>query len=110
MDKSKLLADRVSDVTDTVEIPGVGTVKIRALSRFEIIKAGQYADGDQLAQERYILSRAMLDPLMGEDDIAAWQKGSMPEEINPVANAINALSGIGKGAAKSDVSEVRDES
>lgn len=110
MDLAKLTADRVTTLTGEHEIPGVGIVTFRALSRHEMIEAGKHGDGDALQQERYILSRAMLDPVMGEHDVAAWQKASIPGEINEVAKAINALSGIGQGAAKSDVPAVRDES
>lgn len=101
MDKSALLADRVSDKTAEVEIEGVGTVVVRALSRHEMIQGGKI--DDSAAQERYVLSRAMVDPPMGEHDIAAWQKSSIPGEINKVAMKVNELSGIGKGADKSSV-------
>jgi hypothetical protein len=102
MDKSALLADRVSDKIAEVEIEGVGTVTVRALSRFEMIQGGKLAD-DPMAQERFILSRAMVDPQMGEHDVAAWQKSSIPGEINKVATVVNQLSGIGQGADKSSV-------
>lgn len=100
MDKSALLADRVSDKTAEVEIEGVGTVTVRALSRWEMIQGGKLED---LAQERFILSKAMIDPPMGEHDVAEWQKCSPPGEINKVATVVNQLSGIGQGADKSSV-------
>ena len=100
MDKSALLADRVSDKTAEVEIEGVGTVTVRALSRWEMIQGGKLED---LAQERFILSKAMVDPPMAEHDVAAWQKSSIPGEINKVATVVNQLSGIGQGADKSSV-------
>ena len=101
MDKASLLTDRVSDRTAEVEIEGVGTVTIRALSRWEMIQGGKLED--TMEQERFILSKAMVDPPMGEHDIAAWQKCSPPGEINAVANKVNELSGIGKGADKSSI-------
>ena len=101
MDKSRLLADRVSDKTAEVEIDGVGTVVVRALSRHEMITGGKI--DDSAGQERYILSRAMVDPEMAEHDVAEWQKCSPPGEINAVAMKVNELSGIGKGADKSGV-------
>jgi hypothetical protein len=100
VDKSALLADRVSDKTAEVEIEGVGTVTVRALSRWEMIQGGKLED---LAQERFILSKAMIDPPMGEHDVAEWQKCSPPGEINKVATVVNQLSGIGQGADKSSV-------
>jgi hypothetical protein len=98
MDKSKLLADRVTGTTGELDIPGVGTVRFRALSRHEMIVTSKIEDN--LAQERKILAAAMLDPVLGEDDVAAWQKCSPPGEINAVAKEINKLSGIGPDAAK----------
>jgi hypothetical protein len=107
MDKSALTADRVSARTGEVGIEGVGTITVRGLSRYEFITAQKLAD-DPLKQERYLLSRAMLDPAMNEDDVAAWQKASDPLEINRVAAKVNELSGIKQGADKSNVAAVRD--
>lgn len=101
MDKAQLLVDRVTEKTAEVEIEGVGTVVVRALSRYEMIVGGKLEEG--LPQERYILSRAMINPPMGEHDVAEWQKLSPPGEINAVAMKVNELSGIGKGADKSDI-------
>jgi hypothetical protein len=102
MDKEALLANRVADKVREIEIEGVGTVTVRALSRWEFIQAGKLKD-DPMQQERFILSRAMVDPVVGEDDVAAWQKNSPLGEINGIAMIINELSGIGSGADKSDL-------
>ncbi len=104
MDKSKLTADRVINTRGEHTIEGVGTIKFRALSRMEMLESSQRFEDKPLEQERFILSRAMLDPVLTEDDVAAWQAGSVPGEINEVATKINELSGIGKGAGKSGVS------
>lgn len=106
MDKAQLLTDRVTGLTGEVEIDGVGTITVRALSRHEMIEGGKR--DDNAAQERYVLSRAMIDPSMGEHEIAQWQKCSPPGEINKVAMKVNELSGIGSGADKSGVREVRE--
>lgn len=103
MDKAALLKDRVTGVTGTVELEA-GTITVRGLSRWEMIQGGKKED--ELAQERFILSCAMVDPAMNEDDIAAWQKASPPGEINLVALKVNELSGIGQGADKSDLRSV----
>jgi hypothetical protein len=108
--KAKLTADRVSGRTMPLEIPDVGTIVIRALSRHEMMESGRRFDGDPLAQERYILSRAIVDPELAEHDIAAWQKGSAPGEINEVAKAVNAMSGIGPDAAKEQYKSLREGS
>jgi hypothetical protein len=55
------------------------------------------------AQEAFLLSKAMVDPPLTEEEARAWQAGSPFGEINTVQLTINKLSGIGKAAAKSDV-------
>lgn len=101
VDKAALLVDRVSAVQADIEVEGVGTITVRALSRWEVIQGGKRDEG--MAQERFILSCAMVEPAMNEDDVAAWQKCSPPGEINAIAQKINELSGIGTGADKSSV-------
>lgn len=103
MDKSKLLAPSASTGSGfpegEVEIPGKGTVRVRGLSRWEVLRS-ERIDGGTLMQERFILACAMLDPEVGEDDVAEWQKISGPMEINSVAMKINELSGLKPGAGK----------
>lgn len=99
MDKSVLTGDRVTARTAEVEVEGAGTITVRALSRAEMIEAQKH-ESNPLRQERYILSCAMVDPAMREDDVAAWQKASPAGEINAVAMVVNELSGIGPNAAK----------
>lgn len=110
MDKAALKKDRVTLNTDTIEIPDVGAITVRGLSRFEFLVAQKKYPDDALKQERYILSNAVLDPAgLTEDDIADWQKASGPMEINEVANVVNRLSGIGKDAQKEAYKSFRDE-
>lgn len=105
--KEKLTANRIQGKTDTITIEGVGTITVRGLTRHEFI-IGQRLSDDMMKQERYLLSRCMVDPQMNEDDVAAWQKASGPGEINQVSLLVNRLSGIAQGADKSSVPEVRD--
>lgn len=106
MDKGKLLADRVINRRGEHEIPGVGVVKFRALSRMEMLESAERFEGRTLEQERYILSRAMVDPVLTEADVETWQGCSPPGEINEIASKINELSGISRGAPKSGVDQV----
>lgn len=105
--KGKLLAKRAGVETEKYEIPGVGEITLRGLTRAEMLAAEKRAAGDLAAQERYILSWAIVDPKLTVDDIRTWQDNSQPMEINGVASAINRLSGIGKDAQKSGVPDVR---
>lgn len=108
MDVAKLTEDRVTGRTGEYEIDGVGVVKFRALSRMEMMIGGKI--DDTVKQERFILSAAMMDPPMTEADVAAWQKSSIPAEINEVAKRVNELSGITSGAAKEQYKSLRSES
>ena len=90
--------------TDTHDIAGVGTITFRGLSRFELLEAGRI--GEQhgaAAQEKFILATCLTDPKMTEAEVAAWQRVAPAGEIQPLQKKINALSLIGKDAAKSVV-------
>lgn len=109
MDKDLLLARRVPE--GDVELEGLGTVKVRGMSRYELLHSSRVRDekGD-LAAERYILSVCMVDPALAEHEVAEWQKASLAPEINAVAMKVNELSGVAQGADKSGVQETGDES
>lgn len=110
MDKGTLTADRVTLNTEVVAIADVGDITVRGLSRFEFLIAQKNYPDDNLKQERYILSRAVIDPAgLTEDDVADWQKASGPMEINAVALVVNRLSGIGQDAQKEAYKSLRDE-
>lgn len=104
--KARLLKPRVPE--GTVELDGLGTVRVRGLSRGEVFMT-QQAKGVE-AMERKVLALGMLDPLMTEDEVRQWQQNSPAGEMEPVADKIRELSGLGKGADKSGVSGVRDGS
>lgn len=102
MDKAKLLASRLP--TEDVDVPGVGKVRIRALSRAEAL-AGISGDGTPGSFERALLAVALVDPELTPDEVGQWQKASHPDEIEAVVRRVNALSGIGKEAAKAAYKE-----
>lgn len=108
MDKTALTRGGAGPVglpEDDVEIPGVGTVRVRAMNRGELLTAGKIGDEgrNQVAMERYVLSSCMVDPQMTLEDVDAWFASAPAMEVQPVVAKINELSGVGKGAAKSDV-------
>lgn len=106
-DKDKLLAPRLPE--DTVEIPGMGTVRVRGLSRGEFY-ALRKVTSDELDYDSKVLARCMLEPAMNEDEVRQWIRSAPAGEHSPVFSKINELSGIGQGADKSDLPEVRGES
>lgn len=107
MDKEALFVSRLPE--DDVEIPGVGIVRVRGLSRHEMLTAGRLESKGVEAMERLMLHYGMVDPAIGEDDAARWQKVSPAGEIMPVVARINELSGIGPAAQKEAYKSLRDE-
>lgn len=105
VDKAALLACRLGEGKH--EIDGVGTVRIRGLSRAEVVEL-QALDGGVAAADRRMLSRALVEPALTEDEVATWQANSPPHEIEALTLAIAELSGMGVGAAKSGVSGIRE--
>lgn len=106
MDKAKLLQKR--DVERDVELDGVGTVRVRALTRADVMWS-RGAKGDD-AQECRMLSRALVDPVLTPDECATWSEMAPAGEFVKVMDAVRDLSGMGDGAAKSGVSRVRRRS
>lgn len=103
--RDRLLKPRINE--GTVDIEGVGTVRVRGLTRGEVFQAQQIKGTE--AMERKIVAMGMVDPAMNEDDVKTWQRSSPAGELDAVANKIQELSGLGKGAEKSGMADVRDE-
>jgi hypothetical protein len=105
LSKTELLAPRLGEGEH--EIAGVGTVRIRGLSRAEVLEM-RNLEGGAIATDRRMLSLAMLDPTLTEDEVAAWQRTSNPDEIEKLTLAIADLSGMGDGANKAAYKSVRE--
>lgn len=98
-----LTTPRTGDEED-YDLPGVGKLRVRGLSRGEFLIAQERHGDNMTKQEQYILSRCVIKPEgVTEAVVAKWQKASGISEINELAKFINEISGIGKGADKSDV-------
>lgn len=102
MDKELLFKKRLRE--DTVEIPGVGTVRVRGLNRLESFEVGEIKD-DIAARERKMIALGLIDPEMTEDEVLQWQEASEGMELEAVSTKIGELSGMvedsGKEAYKS---------
>jgi len=96
MDKGLLFTPRLPE--EDVEIPGVGTVRVRALSRGEALRT-QSASGVG-AVERAMVALAMIDPPLTEDEVKRWQEASPAGELEPLTRVIQRLSGMEDGADK----------
>ena len=103
LDKNALLARRLGEGEH--EIPGFGTVRVRGMSREELL---EWRNLDGAVGDRKMLAACLLDPVLTEDEVAIWEKHATPAEIKGVVDVILELSGLGKGATKSGVSGVRE--
>lgn len=96
IDKEKLLAPRADTPHGMpeadVEVPSMGTVRVRGLSRDEVLAVQEARTTAQL--ERRILALGMVDPPLSEGEAGAWQRISPAGEIEPVADRIRELSGL----------------
>lgn len=105
MDKDLLFKPRLPE--DDVEIPGVGTVRVRGLSRIEAMHV-QAAKGPE-ATERRILALGLVDPKLTEAEAGRWQDASPAGELEPVTDRIAELSGMNPGSDRETYRTFRDE-
>lgn len=100
-----LLAERFG--VEEVELPGLGTVKVRPLTRAEAMKIrGVELSVDEM--ERKLLALAMVDPKMTEEQVGRWQDVSPAGELQPVAEAIVRISGMEQAAGKAAYADFRE--
>jgi hypothetical protein len=108
-DKSLLFKSRLPEAD--VDVPGVGTVRVRGLSRAEVmgIRSDVKDEADAIKRiawlERKLLAAALVDPVLTEAEVAEWQKASTAGEMEPVAHMVQVLSGTDDGAAKAAYKE-----
>lgn len=96
MDKELLFKPRTPE--SEVEIPGVGIMRVRGLTRAEAHDIS--AIKSDAGKERRILACGVIDPTLTEQDVIKWQEASTAGEIQAVAQAITKLSGMDEAAAK----------
>jgi hypothetical protein len=104
MDKETLLKPRLPE--RDVDIPDVGTVRVRGLSRAEALGIQALGD-DTAAVEHRILLLGLVDPKLTAEDVAEFYAAAPAGEIDPIVSAVVELSGLAEGASKSGVPQVR---
>lgn len=97
LSKEDLLKKRFG--VEDVEIPNVGTVKVRALTRGEALQV-QGVEMPVAEMEQRLVSLAMVEPKLTEAEVKEWQDNSTAGEIQAVTEVIVRLSGMEQGAAK----------
>lgn len=93
---------------EDLKLPSGRLVRVRGLSRFEIITFGQDgASGDQI--ERRNIAACVLAPKLTPAQIERWQKSDTAGgDLRVLSEKIRDLSGLGEGAQKSHVAKARD--
>jgi hypothetical protein len=103
-DKERLFKARLTEAD--VDVEGLGTVRVRALSRAEVLRVRSAVKGEEDAikrqadLERKMLALAMVDPELTEAEVGQWQAASTAGEMEPVTDKVQELSGLLQGAAK----------
>lgn len=103
-DKELLFKSRLPEAE--VEIPGLMTVRVRGLSRAEVLSIQQVQDHGNDAIERRMLSLGLVNPALSEEEVGMWQQASVAGEMEPVTTKIMELSGMAKDAVKDAYQEV----
>lgn len=95
-DKELLFKSRLPE--DDVEVPGIGTVRVRGLSRTEALHCR--GTSDLVAVERRMLAAGLVDPVLSENEVKRWQEASPAGELEALTLKISELSGMTETAAK----------
>jgi|SRR5690606_40744331 len=91
-----------------VEIEGVGTFRIRAMSRAELMALR--GKGLDLAQiEQHMIATALVEPKLTVAQVRRWQEAAPAGVIEPLGDEIMRLSKMDKTAAKEVAKNFRDE-
>lgn len=91
--KADLLKGRGDGNRREVTLPSGGVVIVRGLTRAEALSA----DGEEMdaaEAERLMLSKALVEPAMTEDEIGEWQAVASAGELTPAVDAVLELSGM----------------
>ena len=91
MNKQDFL-DAIARKTIEVEIEGLGTVKIRSLSAYEVEKIQSKKLSDMQAA-LYLILYGLAEPALSEEDLKSLGDAGL-EFLMPLANQISIISGI----------------
>lgn len=104
VDKAALLTKRFG--FQDIEVPGVGTVQVRSLTRAEALSVqGQEFEVEVLEQK--LIAMAMVDPQLSEAEVKEWQGAATAGEIQIIVESIVRISGLEGYAAKAAYANFR---
>lgn len=103
------LTTDVRDEEDYLFDSGV-KVRIRALSRLEVLRAQKLRDAGLDVMEAHMIRCAIIRPVLRDVDVRAWMDATPAGELEPLTRRINALSGLDVGADTAAYERFRDRS
>jgi hypothetical protein len=100
-------ADTASGMPEADVPQSGGAVRVRGLSRREILKAKDI--DDRTAWEAFVIATGMLAPKMTVAQVEAWQGTALALTIEPIMDKIVELSGMDEGAERRAARELVEE-
>lgn len=105
-----LVAGSLDDDAEDVTLPSGKVVRVRGLSRHELMFNGKGTE-DSAEIERRNVKSCLVEPKLTIQQVEQWQRRSAAGgDFRVLSEKIRDLSGLGEGADKSDLRDVRDES
>lgn len=95
----------IASPEDDLVLPGVGTVRLRGLSRAALFANGKGTEDSNVIETRNLIS-CLVEPKLTREQAEAFMKAAPAGTAGLISNKIRELSGLAEGAAKSDVDQV----
>jgi hypothetical protein len=89
---------------ETVTVDGLGTVRVRSLSRAEFLRVRQ---ADAEGWEIGLVAAGLVEPALTEDEVRDWHNSVAPKVFDVLAGEILRVSGLRK-AVEEVVAAVED--
>lgn len=104
-----LTAGSLDDGAEDLTLPSGKVVRVRGLSRYELMFNGKGTEDNALIERRNVVS-CLVQPKLTLAQVEAWQRKSVAGgDFKVLSEKIRELSGLGEGADKSDPGPVRDD-
>lgn len=83
--------------TEDLTIPGVGTIKVRALDYLDLQRINREAGGDEMQAGFLMAAVGIAEPKLSEQQLEQLQK-ARPGVIAQISKRVSELSGMSKSA------------
>jgi hypothetical protein len=104
VDKDLLFKPRLPEAD--VDIPDVGTVRVRALNRQEAKQLQKLPNDDQ--RDLHLIAMGLVEPSLSVSEVKQWAEASPAGEMEPVSDRILELSGMLDTSAKEAMKNFED--